>query len=356
MSKLRLRAVVLAAGRGERLRPLTDFEPKPLLPVGGRAVAEHTFAALAAVGCEAVALNLHHLGDRVRDVFEGAVNGMPITYSPEEKLLGTLGALVELQGFLSPADLVIVINGDSLCNWPLRGLIRKHQKTGAVATLMVSRRADTAEFGGGVGFDKEGKVVSFRSDRSIREVAHRHVFAGAHVFSPGLLDGLLRGPADTITDLYEPLMAAGEPIQAYLSRRRWFDLGTPTRYLDGATGWALARLPGLPPRRTALAPGAEVAEGARLRGVVIERGAGVAAGAKIERSLLLPGAKVAEDCRVSDCILGFDVHLPAGTSVEGRMITPLKAHVDRREGDTVVGGMVYTPIVRRAAVEAGAAG
>ena len=96
-----VRALVLAAGLGERLRPLTEFLPKPLLPVAGRPVAGHTLRALRKVGCEAAALNLHHLGDMVRSALGESYEGLPLTYSVEPRLLGTLGPLFALRDFLA---------------------------------------------------------------------------------------------------------------------------------------------------------------------------------------------------------------------------------------------------------------
>src|SRR5262245_6139342 len=118
MRRLRLRALVLAAGRGERLRPLTATIPKPLLPVGGRPLAAWTLERLRLAGVEAAALNLHHLGDSIRAAFGASYRGMPLVYSDERELLGTGGALPPLRDFLGEADLVLVVNGDSLCRWP----------------------------------------------------------------------------------------------------------------------------------------------------------------------------------------------------------------------------------------------
>src|SRR5215470_4807101 len=166
MQGLRIRAVVLAAGLGTRLRPLTDLTPKPLLPVRGVPILGHTLARLAAAGCEAVAVNLHYLGDQIRKRFGDAHAGMPLTWSEEPEILGTLGALHPLKEFFAPADLVLLINGDSLCRWPLRRLVRRHlaahQANGAQATLALASRPDPAEFGGGVGIDPAGRIQSFR--------------------------------------------------------------------------------------------------------------------------------------------------------------------------------------------------
>ena len=113
MSRPQIRAVVLAAGLGTRLRPLTATVPKPLLPVLGRPLVEHTLERLEAIGCEAAALNLHHLAGAVRAGLGERFGSMPLVYSAEERLLGTLGALGPLRDFLAPADPT-----SSTASWP----------------------------------------------------------------------------------------------------------------------------------------------------------------------------------------------------------------------------------------------
>src|SRR6202035_1327050 len=207
----RLRALVLAAGLGKRLRPLTEATPKPLLPVAGVPILGHTLAQLAALGCGAAAVNLHPFGEQVRRRFGGDFAGMPLTYSEEPELLGTLGALFPLRDFFAPADLILLVNGDSLCRWPLKRMIRAHLSAGSPATLLLSGRADPRAFGGGVGVDRQGNVLSFRPEDppppGRGEVARRLVFAGAHVLSPALLSRVGPQPADIVRDLYVPLLA-----------------------------------------------------------------------------------------------------------------------------------------------------
>nr|HRC87119.1 nucleotidyltransferase family protein [Thermoanaerobaculia bacterium] len=156
-----LRALVLAAGLGTRLRPLTASCPKPLLPVAGTPLLAHTLARLAEVGCEAVAINLHHLGEAIRGHFGDRFCGMELRYSPEPEILGTLGALGPLREFLGAAPSFLVINGDSLCDWPLAELLEAHGRAGTLATLLVSSRAEPSSFGGGIGLGEGGRVVRF---------------------------------------------------------------------------------------------------------------------------------------------------------------------------------------------------
>lgn len=339
-----LRAVVLAAGRGRRLRPLTDFLPKALLPVAGQPICGRTLTQLAAAGVEAAALNLHHLGEEIRKRLGRAYAGLHLRYSPEEELLGTLGALGPLREFLLPAELILVVNGDSLCRWPIRRLVRRHIRSGASATLLLSKRADSEQFGGGVGVDRQGRIVSLRPESDYGEVVRRRVFAGAHVLSPALLKGLSEGPADFIEDLYEPLLERGGRLAALETSRRWYDVGTPESLLEAAIDWSRGGWPRRRLGRPWLAPGAEVHADARVRRSVVEDGARVEAGAEIEGSLLLPGARAGRGSRVIESIVGFDTVLGPAIAVERRLVTRAFATSTPRPQDSVMGGLVYSPL------------
>jgi mannose-1-phosphate guanylyltransferase len=344
--KQRLRAVVLAAGRGERLRPLSEGVPKPLLPVAGRAAMVHTLSQLASAGVEAVAINLHYRGEDIRKQLGTDFEGLPLTYSAEPELLGTLGAMIPLQEFLRPAELVLVINGDSVCRWPLRRLVRRHQRRENLATLLLSKRANASEFGGGVVVDRGGRIRSFRplgkSDGSMR----RRVFCGAHVFRPELLEGIDKQPADFITDLYERQLEQGQRIGGVETARRWHDLGTPRRYLRASKDWARGRSPARLFRSKWISSSARVSRKAEVSSSVVEAGARVEAGAHVHGSLLLPGARVPKGCRVVKCILGFDVVLAAGTAVERRLVTLATATTEPRHDDSVVSGLVFSRMSR----------
>jgi NDP-sugar pyrophosphorylase family protein len=347
MQAKRLRALVLAAGLGTRLRPLTDLVPKPLLPVTGVPLLGYTLAQLAALGCEEVAINLHYLGDQIRQRFGTSFAGMRITYSEEPVLLGTLGAFGPLRELFAPADRVLLINGDSLCEWPLRRLLRRHLASGAQATLLLASRPAPADFGGGVGIDRRGRILSFYAGaEEAGEVAHRHVFAGAHVISPRLLELIPPGVAfsDIVRDLYIPLLKDPQIVlDTMVTARRWHDLGTPQRFLDGVVDWARAGWPERLWRRSWISPEAGIGTGASVKSAAVEAGARVGEGAQVERSVLLPGAKVGKGCVVRDSIVGFGASVPPGTWVERRVIMPQRNGFAPGLDDSVVGGAVFTP-------------
>lgn len=334
----RLRALVLAAGLGTRLRPLTELLPKPLLPVLGIPVVERTLTELVAVGCEAVALNLHHLGsaiqERLGDRFSTTEGTLPIVYSWEEELLGTLGALAPLAAFFAEADEVLIVNGDSTCQWPLSRLLRRHRSRQALATFLLARRADPAAFGGGVGVGRRGRLVSFRpAGPEVEPASRRAVFAGAHVLASELLSGIEARPSDLVRELYEPLLRAGEPLATLTTSRRWHDLGTPGRYRRALVDRVK--------RGSWVSPQARVDPTAILRHSVIEAGAIVEAGAVVERSVVLPGAHLGRQGRVKKSLISFDTALPEGAGVERQLVWTPRDGVTTHGEDTLLSGLAY---------------
>jgi len=348
---MRVRALVLAAGLGTRLRPLTAGIPKPLLPVRGEPILFHTLRRLAAAGCEAAAINLHHGAEQVPRLLGKELAGLPLTYSEEPLLLGTLGAFAPLRDFFAAADLALLVNGDSLCRWPLVPLVRHHRERGALATLLLAARADPAQFGGGVTVGRGGALLALRptggavaaapgalgaapagtAEPAATAAPRRRVFAGAHVLSRRLLQriaagGSLRVPADIVLDLYEPLLTAQPGCLATLTTaRHWHDLGTPRRYLTAVLDWAQAGGHG-----RWISPAAEVSPLAAVRRASVEAGSRIADGAVVEGSVLLPGARVGAGCEVRDSILGPGAELPAGSHVAGQLVVAGGARSDVR--------------------------
>lgn len=345
METAALRALVLAAGEGRRLAPLTAEIPKPLLPVLGRSILERTLDALVAAGVETLAINLHHLGEQIERAIGASFRGVSVNYSHEPELLGTGGALLPLRELLAPADVVLVVNGDSLCRWPVARLLHVHRRQRPYATLLLARGADPDRFGGGVGVGEGGRIVSLVAEESFGEVRRRRVFAGLHALHPSLLDRLPPGPSDSVRDLYRPLLAERGTLLGVETRRPWFDLGTPQRYLSGVLAAATqAGVNRLRPGGNWVAPEARVARGARLRRVVVEAGAEIAAGARLERVLVLPGARVPGDVVLREVIVGPGVELPGNTVIARRLVTRQLPRVMPPDSASRLGGLVYTPL------------
>ncbi|MBZ0114688.1 MAG: NDP-sugar synthase [Thermoanaerobaculia bacterium] len=332
-----LRALVLAAGHGRRLRPLTATTPKPLLPILGRPILLHTLEALSGAGIERVAINLHHEGEAITRALGSRPLGLEVTYSHEEDLLGTLGALVPLEPFWRDADALLVINGDSLCRWPLKALIRRHLKAEAAATLLLLEKLDPASYGGGVGLDSERRIRSLRPGREVGEIARRHVFAGAHLLDPRRLPDLGPGELNFVPDLWEPWLRQGVPIASVTTRRPWHDLGTPGRYLAGAldwipwwrSNWEAADLDG--PRR-------------RWRRVVAEEGVTWEERTRLRDGLLLPGCHLGPRCDLERVVVGPQTRVPAGTRISDRLLTRPRAGLDPPPGTSRLGELWVSPL------------
>ncbi len=340
-ARRRVRALVLCAGRGERLRPLTGAVPKPLLPVAGRAVAMRTIDLLHRAGCD-TAVNLFHLEAAVRRGLESeaGARGIGLRFEVEPDLLGTLGAVVNLREFLADADDILLVNGDSLCRWPIREALDRHRRSGADVTLQVGW---DDRVGGGVEVDPRGLVVGLR-DLQVGPVRGRkRTFQGLHVLSRRVVEQIPSRPPsnDIVEGLYQPLLRSGARIVGFRSRRPWHDLGTPRRYLGGALDWGRTA-GGRKRRRRFVAPGVSVAPGATVEHSVLEPGSRVGENAVVERSLVMSGAGVGSGARIRETILAPGVRVSDHAPIDGQLVTPVDwgLGVGSRERD----GLVYTPL------------
>lgn len=305
----------------------------------GAPLLARTLDALAAAGCEATAINLHHRGEAIPAAFGDRHRGMPLLYSREEPILGTSGAFVPLRDFFAGVTTVLLVNGDSLCDWPLTELLARHRRRGVVATLLLAGRADPRPFGGGIGIDRGGRVTAIRSEPTFGPVTQRYVYAGAYTLAPHLLERLPPGFSDSMNDLFPPLLAAGERIDALVTWRPWHDLGTPARYLDALRD--LARRRG---RGGYRGEAARVDAGAEVRDAVLERDSRVGAGARVEATLLMPGARVGARSRVRRVVVGPDAAVPPDGDWSEVLLTRWRAGATALPGSRRAGDLLVTPL------------
>lgn len=226
------RAIVLAAGIGERLKPLTSKTPKPLLPVAGRPLIEYNLELLARHGIRDVVINLHHLHEQISAALgDGSGRGMRIRYSLEMPgILGTGGGIKRAEPMLSEGTFV-VINSDILIDIDLSEVVSFHRRRGAVATMVLREDPDACRWGA-VSVD-EGMRVRSIVGRPAAADAHLRdfMFTGVHVMEPAVFQYMPDdGPFSSTGVTYPEMIAAGEPVFAYLHRGYWTDLGTPERY------------------------------------------------------------------------------------------------------------------------------
>ncbi len=207
--------MILAAGRGERMRPLTDTTPKPLLPVGEKRLIEYHLAALASAGFDEVVINHAHLGEQIEQVLgSGRRYGVTIHYSAEADALETGGGIFRALPLLGDAPF-LVVNGDVWCDYPFARL-REVKTTGAHLVLV----PNPAQHPEGDFLLRDG-VVSDAGDGG------RYTFSGIGLYHPSLFAGCEPGPFP-LAPLLRRAMAGGK-VSGELFEGRWYDIGTPER-------------------------------------------------------------------------------------------------------------------------------
>lgn len=232
-----MRAMILAAGKGTRLRPLTDTVPKALLEVAGRPMIAFPLQLLRDGGIREVIINLHHLGNQIRHrLGDGAAFGVQITYSEEEPILDTGGAIAAARAFLD-RDTFAVLNADTVIDLRLQDVIDFHHRHRGAATMVLRPDPDAARHDD-IRLDTAGRIRRFlgRSysedaidSRSIdaTETLERMMYPGVLILDPRVFSYMLPGVYSLTRDVFPRLLAAGEPLYGYVHRGYWRVLDTP---------------------------------------------------------------------------------------------------------------------------------
>ena len=215
-----MRAMVLAAGLGTRLRPLTYEITKPMVPVLDRPVMEHIVELLARHGIEEVIANLHYFPDTIREYF-----GERLHYRLEEELLGTAGGVRGCAEFFGEESF-LVISGDALTDIDIGAFAARHREAGGVATLAVKRVEDTREYGV-VLHDRDGRVTGFQEKPSPEEALSDLGNCGIYMFTPQIFDYFPERPfVDWAKDVFPALLASDALFQVHEVREYWNDVGS----------------------------------------------------------------------------------------------------------------------------------
>ena len=226
-----MRAMVLAAGRGERLRPLTDTLPKPMIPVAGKPLIHYTLTCLKNFGVEEVVVNLHHLGDMIQEyVGDGRQWGLRVFYSRERELLGTGGGIQKAAPHLFD-DTFVVMNADILVELDLSDVFRFHRENNAAVTMVLRRDPDVERYGV-IETDGFGLVRQVLGKLAVGSGPwNRLMFTGVHVLEPEVFSYMEdQEDAFSIIDVYLDMLRAGQRIMGYDMKGFWTDLGTQARY------------------------------------------------------------------------------------------------------------------------------
>ena len=318
---MNVRALVLTAGLGTRLRPLTYLRAKAAVPVNGQALAERAVRWLVASGVDDLVLNLHHHPASIAAIVgDGRTMGARVRYSWEQPVLGSAGGPRHALPLLTDGgrERFLLVNGDTLTDVDVPGLLDAHRDSGALVTMALIENPRPDKYGG-VLVSAEGWVSGFtRAGAGIPSFHFIGVQAAeARVFAD-LRDGV---PAESVNALYPALIAANpRAVRAFVSGASFRDIGTPADCL--ATSLELTQ-----------------SEGERLRGARCR----VDPSAHVARSTLWDDVTVRAGAELVDCIVGDGVEVPAGARFERCAIVPAASGPPVR-GGRVEGKLLIEPL------------
>lgn len=314
--------MVMAAGKGTRLRPVTDLLPKPMAPIANRPVLHHILRLLERHGLTEVVLNLHHLPEVITGYLgDGSCLGLAVRYSYEPQLLGTAGGVKKNEDFLGVGSF-LVMSGDALTDIDLTGLVAAHRRNGSIATIAVKEVADPSLYGVVV-TDDDDRVVGFQEKPS-REEARSHLCnCGIYVFEPEILSLIPAGEFDDFgSRLFPYLLEQHVAFHAHTFGGYWSDVGNLTQFArgnaDALAGRVEVELPGEEVR-----PGVWIDEGVAMAPsvqleapVLLGRGCSLAEDVVVEGPTVLgERAVVGPGAHIVRCVVLADSQVPSGSVI-----------------------------------------
>jgi len=298
-----MKAVILVGGEGTRLHPLTFNTPKAMVPILNKPFLEYLILYLKEHGVRDIILTTSYLPDRIQSYFgDGAESGVHLTYLVEETPLGTAGAVKNAESLLD--EPFFVINGDVVTGIDLTAMMSQHRKVKPKVSLSLTP-VDNPTIYGVVETDDKGMVKRFVEKPSWEEVTTNMINAGIYILEPEVLGYI---PPSTTSmferHLFPLLLEKGEPILSYPSTTYWIDIGTPEKYLKVTHDLLSGKAPSLSIYRPQISKNSQIHPSAQIEGpVLISEGCVIAQGAKIKGAVLEPKCQVDEDAVIEGAIL-----------------------------------------------------
>jgi len=310
------KAMLLAAGLGTRLLPLTLDRAKPALPLLGRPVILRIVERLLEHGCSAFRANLHHLPHTIERIFEtGARRALPVSFSFEPEILGTAGGLKANESFFDQGTFLMV-NAKIVMEFALDEAIAFHREQGALATLVLFPQ-QTPYRHWPIRIDGQNRLVGFKGSGSNGVPRpETYAFTGIHVLEPDIFDFIPSGVFYEINDkVYPEAIRRGFPIYGFPVEGYWNDLSTPARYLEAQRDLLQLQYAST---LCYVSPEALVADSAMIGPFTsIGDGCVLESGSRVEDSILWENVCLKTDSSLSGCIVG------AGVTVAGRHVNKI---------------------------------
>lgn len=334
-----MKAMILAAGLGTRLRPLTEEISKPMVPIVNRPVMEHIVELLRQHGFQELYANLHYHPDVITRHFgDGSRWEVSLTYSHEEELLGTAGGVKKLAKHLDDGTFLI-ISGDALTDLDLTKLVKFHKGHGAIATLVVTPVDDPSKYGVVI-TEENGRIRGFQEKPSRQEAQSHVANSGIYIFEPEVLEMIPEGEFyDFGSQLFPRFLEEGIDFYGYVHEDYWNDVGSIEEYkagnFDALTGKVKVKIPGVRlgddvwiGEETVIEEGVVmvgpicigtqclVKKGARLFGpLVIGDRTFISEGAILYRGIKWGDGYIGKDAHLMDSIVGWEAEIGEGAAV-----------------------------------------
>ena len=298
-----MQSLILAGGKGTRLRPLTIHTPKPVVPIANRPFLLYQIDLLKRAGVKDVTLSLSYQPRKIEEILaDGQEHGVRIRYAVEASPLGTAGAYKNAGEHLNQAT--VVFNGDIFTDLDLAAVIASHRERKAAATIVLAPVENPSAYGL-VETEADGRVRRFLEKPKPEEITCNTINAGVYVLEPHLLDYIPEGePFSFEYQLFPAILAANEPFYAYTWEGYWLDIGAPSRYLQAHYDLLAGRLHSYRVERPPLAATAGEGEPVRVDALsVIDPSCTLKPGVEIVNSVLGPNCLVEERVRIEDSVV-----------------------------------------------------
>lgn len=344
-----MKAMILAAGVGSRLDPLTRNIPKPMVPIVNKPVMEHIVNKLAANGIKEIMINLHYLGDQIKSYFgDGSKWGVNLHYSEEDQLWGDAGSVKRCEDFFDD-DAFVVVGGDDLADLDLKRLVRFHKEKKALATIALSLVDDPSEYGIAL-LNERGRITRFLEKPKGEVIFSNSANTGVYIFDRHVLELIPKGVQYGFGhNLFPMLLEQKTRFYGYLTSSYWKDVGNLRQYQeahrDALSGRAEIKLP-VPEVRKYVWMGAnvEIDPSAEIGYPVvignncrIEKGAKLLEysvladdcvleeGAVVKQSVLWHGACVMRNTMLERCVVGEGCRVKSNAAVfDGVIVDPIR--------------------------------
>ena len=335
-----MRAMILAAGLGTRLRPLTYVMPKPVAPVLNRPIIAWIADLIASHGFKQVVANVSNLPEQIHEVLgDGSGFGIEVAYSVEPVPLGTAGGVGKVRDFLAETDSFLIISGDALTTIDLSAMRSAHEanvKRGAIATLATKRVDDTTQFGVAI-TDEEGRIQGFQEKPEPAEALSDLANCGIYMFRREIFDHFPppdhQSPAgdpdqppgfvDWAMDVFPSLLDGDIPFYSHEIHAYWNDIGSVGEFVQGNLD-ALAGVVGIEPLEREASDGVYAGEGSDIDAakvkapVLIGGGSHVAVGSNLHGPVVVgDNCRLGADAMLRDCVVLPGAEVPAGGLVVG---------------------------------------